>query len=270
MFDMLLPAFNKNPSNGLNLGLLIGFNVVFALSVLSFLLLVSSDPGGVPISWQVKDGDLEGGPQSEDSSLLPKETTEKKHDGTRRICRKSKPPVYKPDRAHYCRISRRCILKMDHFCPWLNNCVGYYNQKYFVLFLFYCALMTNFMVFYSGDEFGRVMSRLDDVPVDVTDRDFRICATYMLLCILNLGITGFFGFHAHLVAYNYTTIEFLEKRGCNPPPGYVNRYDIGTWGNITTVMGNNPLLWPFPVRAGIVGDGLSYPINPKYKDVVSR
>ena len=47
---------------------------------------------------------------------------------------------YKPPRAHHDRITGRCIVKFDHFCPWVGNAVGALNHKFFGLFLLYTSL----------------------------------------------------------------------------------------------------------------------------------
>lgn len=35
---------------------------------------------------------------------------------------------------------------MDHHCPWINNCVGERNQKYFLQFLLYVGVMSAYAV----------------------------------------------------------------------------------------------------------------------------
>ena len=53
----------------------------------------------------------------------------------------------KPPRTHHCSICSRCVLKMDHHCPWFNNCIGFYNHRYFFLF---CVFLTVDCVYLSS------------------------------------------------------------------------------------------------------------------------
>lgn len=34
----------------------------------------------------------------------------------------------------------RCVMKMDHHCPWINNCCGHLNHAYFTSFLLLAPL----------------------------------------------------------------------------------------------------------------------------------
>lgn len=50
--------------------------------------------------------------------------------------------VVKSDEIHHCSNCKRCVYKMDHHCAWINNCVGYFTIKSFLLFNFYLSLLT--------------------------------------------------------------------------------------------------------------------------------
>ncbi|KAL4461578.1 hypothetical protein ABPG74_016202 [Tetrahymena malaccensis] len=43
--------------------------------------------------------------------------------------------IIKPQRSKHCEYCKKCIKVFDHHCPWINNCIGANNHKYFISFI---------------------------------------------------------------------------------------------------------------------------------------
>lgn len=131
---------------------------------------------------------------------------------------------------------------MDHHCPWVANCIGFYNYKYFINMLFYTAGTVWLIVVSSFPVLQAVMA---NEAVDYR-LAYYIITSYILAVTLGIVITGFFGFHMWLIVKQYTTIEFCEKRTENEQAFRISPYNRGCFNNFKTVLGNNVLLWLVP------------------------
>lgn len=116
------------------------FNGLSILTMYTHFKTMTTDPGAVP-----KDAR----PLSTDTEELDFEGNDR--DRYKKFCRKCS--AFKPVRAHHCSICGRCVIKMDHHCPWVNNCVGVGNHKLFLLFCFYVFVTCSYSLLLTASRF---------------------------------------------------------------------------------------------------------------------
>jgi hypothetical protein len=84
---------------------------------------------------------------------------------------------------------------MDHHCPWVANCIGFYNHKYFINMLFYSSLTA---ILVSVTSYPVFISTLASEGVDLGLAYF-ITTSWVLVTAFGLIITVFFGLHLYLI-----------------------------------------------------------------------
>jgi palmitoyltransferase len=153
----------------------------------------------------------------------------------------------KPLRAHHCSLCGTCILKMDHHCPWVMNCVGFKNYKFFVLFLFYATLSCYLYQFAGIPVLISMFSNLRSANLEFLPLMTSLTTSTFALCL-----TLFSLFHLGLVFSGRTTIEVsanMRSRRRGEKIKESNPYDAGSKrANWCAVMGYNSWEWFLPIN----------------------
>ncbi|XP_025899029.1 palmitoyltransferase ZDHHC3-like [Nothoprocta perdicaria] len=251
---LLQPAFRGSPWCPVHA---VAFNVVVALLLACHARAVLADPGVVPLAGTAMDF-------SELRSLRKAERSNE--DWT--VCNRCE--TYRPPRAHHCRVCHRCVRRMDHHCPWINNCVGELNQKYFIQFLFYTGLASVYAA-------GLVLAawlRPPDGSATVTPGDVPSDRVQTAHCIVLLLESVLFGAFVTAIFYDQVTsiitdetpLEQLRKRVLKEadreaPPRRKPRLAL-----LRDVFGRGFVIcWFFPWNCGApAGTGPAYSYLPDY------
>ncbi|CAG9832310.1 unnamed protein product [Diabrotica balteata] len=187
MLDSLWGTFN-----------VVMFNTIIFFLIISHIKAVVTDPGTVPLP----QGRIDFSDMHSDSGCEFVNWT---------VCARCE--TYRPPRAHHCRICQRCIRKMDHHCPWINNCVGERNQKFFLQFLIYVGTLSVYAIALVAISW---MKECKDCSEDIPLKETRILHSIILLlesALFGLFVAAILIDQLQAILTDETAVEQIQKQG---------------------------------------------------------
>ncbi|XP_014262297.1 palmitoyltransferase ZDHHC6 isoform X2 [Cimex lectularius] len=221
------------------------FNMIIFLSfsgltLYNFLCAMCEGPGYLPLNWK---------PENEKDEVYLQFCTS---------CQ-----GYKAPRSHHCRKCGRCVMKMDHHCPWINNCVGHGNHTNFTMFLFFsssgcvqaaCVIsVALYRAFYRA--WYAYHSPYNQVQLSFMSQALTIFAVGLSIGVA-LSVGALFFFQIRAILNNRTGIEDwiyskAVSRRLPDDPEFIYPYDLGWKQNLLQV---------FNINMETVGDGITWPV----------
>lgn len=166
------------------------FFLLVVTSVFLYFIVSLMDPGFV-LTDTVK------GSNEETESMIP---------STSRLRRCGFCLLQQPMRAKHCQTCGRCVRRFDHHCPWIENCVGERNHRWFIVYLLVQLLVLLWALHIA----------LSGVSPAVSWQLWFRANGFLLAA---LGLVGVFSAvvllllccHLYLASVNCTTWEFMSR-----------------------------------------------------------
>ncbi|KAL2624135.1 hypothetical protein R1flu_008380 [Riccia fluitans] len=139
--------------------------------------------------------------------------------------------LYRPPRCSHCSICNNCVERFDHHCPWVGQCIGQRNYRFFFMFVSFTTLLCIYVFamcgvyikFLMDGEARTVWKALSKSPASV------VLMVYTFIAVWFVG--GLTLFHLYLISTNQTTYENFRYRYDNK----VNPYNQGVMNNFREI-----------------------------------
>ncbi|KAG6532820.1 probable protein S-acyltransferase 4 [Zingiber officinale] len=139
--------------------------------------------------------------------------------------------LYRPPRASHCSICNNCVKKFDHHCPWVGQCIGLRNYRFFSLFISTSTFLCIFIFIFSWLNIIDQRKHYGNSTWKSMKHEVMSLVLIVYIFIMVWFVGGLSVLHCYLMSTNQTTYENFRYRYDKKD----NPHNNGYWRNFKEV-----------------------------------
>ncbi|XP_020232924.1 probable protein S-acyltransferase 5 [Cajanus cajan] len=120
--------------------------------------------------------------------------------------------LYRPPRCSHCSVCDNCVERFDHHCPWVGQCIGLRNYRFYYMFVFSATLLC---LYIHGFCWVYIKKIMDSEEISIWKAMIKTPASIALILYSFISVWfvgGLTVFHTYLISKNQSTYENFRYR----------------------------------------------------------